>query len=64
MEVKLFGLIPLPAIAPKLAPWADTAGNLHIFLVYVLLALLVLHAGAALYHYFVRHDRVLQRMLP
>jgi cytochrome b561 len=28
------------------------------------LALIVLHVGAALYHHFVRRDRVLQRMLP
>jgi cytochrome b561 len=26
--------------------------------------LLVLHIGAALYHYFIRRDGVLQRMLP
>ncbi len=31
---------------------------------YVLLALVGLHVAAALYHYFVRRDRVLQRMLP
>jgi cytochrome b561 len=29
-----------------------------------LLALIGLHVGAALYHYFVRLDGVLQRMLP
>ena len=31
---------------------------------YVMLALVGLHAAAALYHHFVRRDRVLQRMLP
>jgi cytochrome b561 len=30
---------------------------------YVLLGLIGLHVAAGLYHYFVRHDRVLQRML-
>jgi cytochrome b561 len=64
MAVKLFGLITLPSIAAKLAPWADTAGDIHIVLVYVLLAVLALHVAAALYHYLVRHDGVLQRMLP
>jgi len=29
-----------------------------------LLVLIGLHVAAALYHYFVRRDRVLQRMLP
>jgi cytochrome b561 len=31
---------------------------------YGMLGLVGLHALAALYHYFVRRDRVLQRMLP
>jgi cytochrome b561 len=30
---------------------------------YVLLGLIGLHVAAGLYHYFVRHDQVLQRML-
>jgi cytochrome b561 len=31
---------------------------------YAMLILVGLHVLAALYHYFIRHDRVLQRMLP
>ncbi len=31
---------------------------------YAMLALVGLHVLAALYHYFVRRDRVLQRMVP
>jgi cytochrome b561 len=39
------------------------AGDVHVVLSYVLLGLIGLHVAAALYHYFVRRDRVLQRML-
>jgi cytochrome b561 len=60
----LFGLIPLPSLAAKGPDWAHTAGDIHDFLVYVLLAFIVLHIAGALYHYFVLRDRALQRMLP
>jgi cytochrome b561 len=62
--VWLFGIVPLPALAAKGTPWAHTAGDIHDWLVYVLLALIVLHVAGALYHYFVLRDRILQRMLP
>src|SRR5262249_36845742 len=62
--VYLFGILPLPALAAKGDAWAHTAGDIHDVLVYVLAAFIILHMAAALYHYFVRRDRVLQRMLP
>lgn len=63
-EVKLFGFIPLPALAAKGTSWAHTAGDVHGALQWFLLALIVLHAAGALYHYFIKRDQVLQRMLP
>ncbi|HXJ03067.1 MAG TPA: cytochrome b [Micropepsaceae bacterium] len=63
-SVYLFGFIPLPALAAKGTPWAHTAGDIHDTLVYVLLAFIVLHILAAVYHQFVLRDRVLARMLP
>lgn len=63
-SIYLFGLVPLPALAAKGTPWAHTAGDIHDFLVYVLLAFIVLHIAAALYHQFVLRDRVLARMMP
>ena len=63
-SVRLFGVIPLPALAAKGTPWAHTAGDIHDILLYVLLAFIVLHIAAALYHHFIVRDRVLQRMLP
>lgn len=62
--VYLFGVIPLPDLAAKNTPWAHTAGDIHDYLLYVLLIPIALHISAALYHHYVLRDRVLQRMLP
>jgi cytochrome b561 len=62
-EVRLLGVVPLPALAPKGAAWAHEAGDIHNTLVYVLLAFILLHVAGALFHYFVHRDQVLQRML-
>ncbi len=61
--VMLFGVLPLPALAPKGTAWAHTAGDVHITLVYVLLGVIGLHVAGALFHFFIRKDRVMQRML-
>ncbi|MEO7055064.1 MAG: cytochrome b [Rhizomicrobium sp.] len=63
-DVKLFGLVTLPALAPNGSEWGHEAGDIHNILVYVLLGFIVLHVAGALYHYFIRRDQVLQRMLP
>ena len=61
--VTVFG-IPLPFLAGKGDRWAHTAGDVHSFLVHVLLALVILHVAAALYHHFFLRDKVLKRILP
>jgi cytochrome b561 len=61
--VELFGVIPLPALAVKGTPWAHEAGDIHNILVYVLLGFIALHVLGALYHYFIKRDQVVQRML-
>lgn len=63
-KVWLFGVVPLPDLAAKNTPWAHTAGDIHDWLLYVLAAVIITHMTAALYHYFIVKDRVLQRMLP
>ena len=46
------------------AAWRWT-GDIHVLVAeYAILPLVGLHVAAALYHYFIRRDRVLQRMLP
>ena len=62
--VRLFGVVPLPALADGTMEWAHQAGDLHGLLTSVLLGVIGLHLVGALYHYFVLRDRVLQRMLP
>ncbi len=63
-DVHLFGMVTLPAIAPNGSRWGHEAGDIHNVLVYVLLGFIVLHVAAALYHYFVKRDQVVARMLP
>ena len=63
LPVTLLGLVTLPELAPNHAEWGHKAGDIHGALVYVLIALVALHLAGALYHYFIRRDRVLQRML-
>jgi cytochrome b561 len=62
--VTVFGLFTLPALAAPRARWALLAGDIHSVMMWVLLALVGLHAAVALYHHFVRRDAVLRRMLP
>jgi cytochrome b561 len=64
LPVSLFGVIPLPALAAPKAGWALTAGDIHTYAMWTLLGLIGVHAAAALFHYYVRRDRVLQSMLP
>jgi cytochrome b561 len=64
MPIVMFG-VELPALMAKRAPGWGWTGDVHGLLAeYGMLTLVGLHVLAGLYHYFVRHDRVLQRMLP
>ena len=64
LPVTVFGLFTLPALAAPRARWALTAGDIHMWAMYTMLGIIALHAAAALYHHFVRHDATLRRMLP
>jgi cytochrome b561 len=64
MPIVMFGGALPRLIAPRVPGWGWT-GDVHSILAeYVLLVLVGLHVAAALYHYFIRRDGVLQRMLP
>lgn len=64
MPIVMFGH-PLPQLVATRAPGWSWSGDVHSVLAsYVMLTLVGLHVAAALYHYFIRRDRVLQRMLP
>lgn len=62
--ITLFGIVPLPPLAPVGSRIGMEAGDIHIFVGWCLLALIGLHVAAALYHRIILRDRVLQRMLP
>jgi cytochrome b561 len=64
MAIVMFGLKLPPLVAARAPGWGWT-GDVHTLLAYYgMLTLVALHVLAAFYHYFIRHDRVLQRMLP
>ncbi|HEX5353588.1 MAG TPA: cytochrome b [Rhodanobacteraceae bacterium] len=65
MPITFFGLVQVPQlVATHSAGWSWT-GDIHTLIAeYAILPLVGLHVAAGLYHYFIRRDRVLQRMLP
>ncbi len=62
--VVVFGLFPLPDLAPKDQALAATLKLVHKYLAYTLASLVVLHVVAALKHQFFDRDGLLLRMLP
>lgn len=59
-----FGVLPLPDLVAKDPALGDALATLHMSLNWLLAALVVGHAGAALKHHFIDRDTVLTRMLP
>lgn len=60
----IFGLFKLPGLVAPDKAAAGTAFAVHMALVAALVLLIAMHVGAALFHYFVRKDNVLGRMIP
>ena len=58
------GVLPLPDLVGKDKALAEVFKELHEGSVNLLIALVVLHAAAALYHHHIRRDGVLARMVP
>jgi len=63
-RVSLAGLIPLPLLVPKDDPFGKAMATVHPVIAISLLAVIALHIAGALYHAFIKHDGVIQRMLP
>jgi cytochrome b561 len=64
IPLRIFGLVPLPAIVAPDQALADIAVWVHRGLLVLLALVLVAHIGAALRHHFVKRNTVLMRMLP
>jgi cytochrome b561 len=60
----IFGWFKLPGIVAPDKAAASTAFAVHRALAIGLVALVAVHVAAALFHYFVRRDNVLGRMIP
>lgn len=63
-QISVFGLFTLPALLNKDEALSKPLFEVHELIGFVIAGLLVMHIGAALFHYFIRRDGVLQRMLP
>ena len=65
MPITFFGLFGVPPLVGTHAAGWSWTGDIHVLIAeYAILSLVGLHVAAALYHRYVRHDQVLQRMLP
>lgn len=58
-----FGLFHVPQITSPDKAAADAYEERHVLFAYVLLALIVIHFAAAIWHHFVKCDRVTSRMI-
>ncbi|MGV8918564.1 MAG: cytochrome b [Pseudomonas sp.] len=61
--ISVFGLFDVPALVSGLPDQADVAGDIHLYLAWVLVIFAGLHALAALKHHFIDRDTTLVRML-
>lgn len=59
----IFGLFSLPALTGPDEAMANRVLAIHESLAWLLIVLLAGHVGMALFHFFIRKDNVLQRML-
>ena len=62
--MKFFGAFTVPKLVAPDPALKDLAHAVHEWGAWVLIALIVLHAGGALIHHLVQRDRTLSRMLP
>jgi cytochrome b561 len=62
--VVYFGVLPLPDLVGKDKELAKLLQSVHATLNYTLMAIIVVHAAAAIKHHFVDRDVVFYRMLP
>jgi cytochrome b561 len=63
-STNVFGLFVIPPLVPKSELGVTIFYWAHFGLVWSFLTLIAFHAGAAMYHHFIRKDRTLAAMLP
>lgn len=62
--VRPFGFSPIYQWPENSPAMADLVNSFHGFAADVIMVLLIVHAGAALYHHFIQRNSVMLRMLP
>jgi len=62
--LEVFDRFGIQNLVPRSDGLAETAKRIHAFLRYPLIALILLHIGAALYHGLIRRDGITKRMMP
>lgn len=63
-QVVLFGVLPLPNLIGTDKATGEVLKQVHEYLNYGLLVVVIAHVGAALHHHFMLHDGTLRRMMP
>lgn len=62
-SINVFGLFQLPSVVLLEVEQLNIAGLTHKYVAWILIGLVLIHAGAALVHHFFLRDRTLVRML-
>ncbi len=60
----VFGILKLPGLVAANQKTAEAVFQYHALAAFILLAFVAVHVAAALYHYVIRKDNVLARMIP
>ena len=60
--IELFSIVTIPSMGELFPNHEDLAGEIHEIAAYTIIAMVVLHIGAALKHHFVDKDATLKRM--
>lgn len=60
--LEVFDALGVPRLAPRSDALAETAKSVHFYVRFALIALIVLHVGAALFHGLVKRDGVFSSM--
>lgn len=61
-SIDVFGIFEMPAILPAQKGREDIAGDIHFYLAYATIGIVLLHTLAALKHHFLDHDKTLIKM--
>jgi cytochrome b561 len=64
LPVSFFGLFVLPDLVSPNAQGRILFQQIHIWLAYAMIGLIILHVAAAFKHHFINKDNIMRRMLP